>query len=446
VFPGHLKNYAFIDTNSSYDWIQPRKYKIGQSDFSLSKIKFEGKIITFVSPDNSYLTITNELRKANKSIYLNIYEFTSPNLCDELVAALRRNISVNIFLEGSPVGGISDQEIFILNRLATYGGNIRFIVSKPKKDVYARYSFNHGKYLIIDNETIIVESCNWAKTGIPKNPTYGNREWGIIVKNKKVAEYFLNVFLDDFNPDRCDSYSFSDQNFSVSTDFILDKSTYSGYYTPQFESLIFNSSFSVTPVFSPDTSYKAVYEMIESAKESIFIEQLYFYKEWDDQTNPFIDLLVNKSLNGVKIYIILNYNSNYKTTNDKSNITKIYLEGNGIKVKYIYQNWSYFINVHNKGVIVDNRSVLISSINWNENSFLNNREAGIIIENENVSKYYAKIFFYDWNLTSNNSIKDIEYATNVNNASINENTIYILIIFTLTFGLIARDWRKRKWM
>jgi len=28
---------------------------------------------------------------------------------------------------------------------------------------------------------------------------------------------------------------------------------------------------------------------------------------------------------------------------------------------------------------------------------------------------------------------------------IHENTIYIIIIFTLTFGLIARDWRKRKW-
>ena len=92
------------------------------------------------------------------------------------------------------MGGISDKEKYILNRIATYGGNIRLIVNDQENNVYARYPFNHGKYLIIDNKTVIVESCNWAKTGIPKNPTYGNREWGIIVKDRNIAKYFLNIF------------------------------------------------------------------------------------------------------------------------------------------------------------------------------------------------------------------------------------------------------------
>jgi phosphatidylserine/phosphatidylglycerophosphate/cardiolipin synthase-like enzyme len=51
-----------------------------------------------------------------------------------------------------------------------------------------------------------------------------------------------------------------------------------------------------------------------------------------------------------------------------NNSTKKYFEEHGIDVKFIYTDCSYFSNVHNKGMIVDNKSVLIPSNNWNENS------------------------------------------------------------------------------
>jgi cardiolipin synthase len=428
-----------IDTNTSDDWLHPRRYGIGQSDFPYVDISFYSEITTFVSPDCSFQTIVNELRKANESIYFNIYEFTNPFLCDELVDALKRNVSIHVFVEGSPVGGIPDNEKFILNKIANYGGSIRSIVNDKENNVYARYTFDHGKYLVIDNRTVIVESCNWAKTGIPIDPTYGNREWGIIIRSKEVAAYFLDVFLDDWNPQRCDSYSFDDMNLSVPADFYMDKSVFTGAYIPQFESKTLKGNCSVTPVFSPDTSLDAICHMIESANESIYIEQLYIYKNWDDRISPFVERLVNKSKQGVDVKIILNYNPYYESTNEKCNQTKLYFEENGIEVKFIYTNWSYFTNVHNKGMIIDNKSVLISSINWNENSVTRNREAGIIIENEDVARYYAEVFFYDWNLmkphSQNTTESDVDH----------KNTIYIGIIFTMTFAIIARDWRKREW-
>ena len=430
-----------IDTNTSNDWIHPRRYGIGQSDFPYVNIPFNGEIKTFVSPDCSFETIANELRKANKSIYFNIYEFTNPFLCDELVAALKRNVSVNIFLEGSPVGGIPDKEKFVLNRIANYGGNIRFIVNDKENDVYARYTFDHGKYLVIDNETVIVESCNWAKTGIPIDPTFGNREWGIVVRSEEIAEYFLDVFFDDWNPQRCDSYSFDELDLSISPDFYMDESIFKGSYVPEFEPLIIADNFSAIPVFSPDTGYDAICNMINSASESIYIEQLYIYKDWKDQISPFVKRLVDKSKQGVDIKVILNYNPYYEGTNVKCNLTKQYFEENGIEVKFVYTNWSIFTNIHNKGMIVDNESVLIASINWNENSVTRNREAGIIIENKEVARYYANVFFYDWNLSSPQPQKQ-----QVENVVVEyKNTIYIVIIYILTFALIARDWRKRKW-
>ena len=51
--------------------------------------------------------------------------------------------------------------------------------------------------------------------------------------------------------------------------------------------------------------------------------------------------------------------------------------------------------IHNKGVIVDEKKVLISSINWNKHSPTYNREAGIIIENPDLAAYYTGAFRSD---------------------------------------------------
>ena len=70
-----------------------------------------------------------------------------------------------------------------------------------------------------------------------------------------VASYFLSVFLEDWDPKRCDSYSFYDLDFSVSPDFFMDETAYRGSHDPSFESVTFRGNFSATPVFSPDTSF-----------------------------------------------------------------------------------------------------------------------------------------------------------------------------------------------
>ena len=430
-----------IDSNTSNDWRHPRRFGIGQSSFPFKKISFKGTVKTFISPDNSYKAIIDELRNATKSIYFNIYEFTNPFLCEELVNALKRNVSVCVFLEGSPIGGIDDREKYIVNKLFRYGGKIRFIVNDKENDVYARYTFDHGKYLIIDNQTVIVESCNWVKTGIPIDPTFGNREWGIIVRSVDVAEYFLDVFLDDWNHNRCDSYCLSEMDFSIPLDFYMDETKISGRYNPYFEAHSFNGNFSAIPVFSPDTSYNAILNMIDSANESIYVEQLYIYTNWSDGNSPFVESLIEKSNEGVDVKVIMNYNPCYKPTNEKVNVTKKYFEEHNISVKFVFTNWSYFANVHNKGMIVDNKSVLVSSINWNENSVTRNREAGIIIENDDVALYYADVFLFDWNLKApekNGEKKEVSLVEY-------KNQFLIALVYGATFVLIAVDWRKREW-
>ena len=98
-----------------------------------------------------------------------------------------------------------------------------------------------------------------------------------------------------------------------------------------------------------------------------------------------------------------------------------------------------YVTTHIKNIafLVTNQN--IASINWNENSVTRNREAGIIIENEEIATYYAEVFFYDWELgpptaeDSGFSLADYK------------NPLLIVLIYGVTFALVASDWRKRKW-
>ncbi|MEM0493416.1 MAG: lamin tail domain-containing protein, partial [Candidatus Thermoplasmatota archaeon] len=124
-----------VDTDTYKDWINNRRYGIGQSDFPIIRYSVDnGSIICFASPDTSFNTIREEIRKAEKSIILNMYEFTHPAICDDIIEALNRNISVKILIEGGPIGGIDDREKMILYSIHINGGEIRFMVNKPSSN------------------------------------------------------------------------------------------------------------------------------------------------------------------------------------------------------------------------------------------------------------------------------------------------------------------------
>ncbi len=228
-------------------------------------------------------------------------------------------------------------------------------------------------------------------------------------------------------------------NITIPPGFSLDYETPTGSYNPQFTVKTIIAAFIVTPFFSPDTSEQVILDAIDSATTTIYVQQLYIYKDWGETLSPFVQHLVNKSLQGVLVQVILDYNLDYEGTTDVLNETKQFLEGYGVKVKFISSEWSPFTTIHNKGMIIDNTTVLISSINWNEQSVRKNREAGILLENKEAATYYATVFLSDWNLnphktkTSDFSWADYKYL------------VLIAVVFSITIALIIRDWRKRKW-
>lgn len=405
------KTREYIDSNTSSDFFTYRHYKNAQSNFDFQNLNINGSITAFVSPDSSYKTIVDEIANAATSIYLNVYEFTNPYIGDALVNALNRGVDVKVLLEGGPVGGLSDDEKYIADKLNDSGAEVGFMINNDTLNIHQRYWADHAKYCIIDNKTIIITSENWAKTGIPTNPTFGNRGWGVVIRNKTIAGYFQDVFSDDFNISRKDVYLFnaSHEKYGRPPGWFEEAYTPAEWdYMPVFDNITINGSFNVSPVLAPDTSLlldSSIIKMIDNAKTCVYVEQLECPKNWTYygkyHENLYLESVINAARRGASVKIILD--SRYNWTNKDNWYCVEYINNiassKGLNLEAKMAELECFEKIHNKGIVVDNSSVFVGSLNWNYNAVTNNRETGVIIENETIAEYFAEVFFSDWGIT-----------------------------------------------
>ena len=52
--------------------------------------------------------------------------------------------------------------------------------------------------------------------------------------------------------------------------------------------------------------------------------------------------------------------------------------------------------VHNKGIVVDSKVVMLGSQNWSGDGVLRNRDASLIVHDADAAAYYEQIFLHDW--------------------------------------------------
>jgi len=347
---------------------------------------------TFVSPDSSFPALSGFIGKANSSLFIASYTFSSPEITQMLIDKKSNGVEIGLIVEKSPAGGMSEYQVAAL--CALYVKNITVVLY----DGPLRYM--HAKYIIMDGRSAFITSENLGYSGFMPGGEYGNRGWGAIVDGETVGE-----LLEIYNEDIADSVPFTCQPGK----YVLNKWDPAGAYSPSFERNIYTDQ-KVDLIYSPD-SLDELLSLINSARKSIDVEEFYIYTHWGSPTydsvesspNPLLEALIDKARDGIEVRILLDssyYNmdeeksvSNYNTIIHVNNISeneKLPLEAAAMDLDF-----HGLSTLHNKGIIVDGNKVLVSSINWNENSVMNNRETGIIIEGD-AAGYYKGIFEHDW--------------------------------------------------
>ncbi|MDY6964347.1 MAG: phospholipase D-like domain-containing protein [Halobacteriota archaeon] len=387
-----LQRNGVVDTDSKSDWDESRIYYLGQSRFPVERFDFHGDVRVFVSPDSSYKEVTGAIDAAKSSLDICVYEFDNLKIMEHVIDATKRGISVRVLLEGGPIGGIEDEELFIASEIVGANGSVSFM--RGNETMPDRYRFIHAKYMLIDNVTTLILTENFKYTGVPIDSTFGSRGWGIAIEDADVTSYFTELFNDDWVGDDIIPAKEFDRDIPQIT-------IQGGRYDPIFESREITGDFTVTPVIAPDTSLlnETVLGLMNSAKKSVYIEQLYVHKEWDDEPNLYLESAIDAARRGCEVKILLDsswYNvaSNTETVSYVNGIA----EDEGLNLEGRLINGELDLDkVHTKGVIVDGDKTLVSSINWNKDSPTYSREVGVIVENQDVSEYFTQVFMHDWN-------------------------------------------------
>jgi len=402
---------SFADSNTSADWLSQRPYVLGQSNFQPAVFSDVGPVCLFSSPDSSFEAVCEALDNATQYIWLNLYEFINTRLCDKLLDAIGRGVSVRLFLEGSPVGGMNETQLYIARQIVEAGGLVRILTNDPDNDIHARYDYDHGKYAVIDDDTLLIMSENWGWTGVPPTGWSGNRGWGAVLSDAGLAGYFKDVFEHDWNPLQADSVPYDSSHSKWNAGHNWSKEGYD--CEKHFDRRYIVSNSVVTPVLSPDTSLSSqtILGMLNSAQERVCVEEFYIYKHWGSKAegttietpNIYLEAVIDAARRGCEVRVLMDasyYNIEPDDPIDNDNtaeyINGIALaEGLEMEAKVVNLAEHDFGKIHNKGLIADNKT-LISSINWNKNSATENRETGIIIDNSQVANFFMDIFEYDW--------------------------------------------------
>jgi cardiolipin synthase len=379
------------DTNRYGDWLT---LPLGASYHAPVKFACSGSesATAFVSPDCSFSVVQEEIERASSSLHINLYEFDNPYLADSIIAALNRGVNVQLLLESSPVGGITNEERYIAETIAESGGAVRL-----SRDPY----LNHAKYAVIDNRALVVMTENWKTTGVPTNNSFGNRGWGIVLRNEDVAKYFTDVFIEDFYRGQ----EFASEGGGVETDTgTITRTIPRGVYVPVFEPRTVTCDFTVIPVLAPDTalSNATILGAIQNAQASVYVQQFSAGRFWSDGDNTFVTALIEAARRGCDVKVLLD-SKDYRVegSNDNDEVV-IWLERVAneenltLDAELADLDALGLAKIHTKGLVVDGEIVVIASLNWNPNS-AHNREAGVIVENEDIASFFTAVFLHDWN-------------------------------------------------
>ena len=328
----------------------------------------------------SLLTLINS---AKTSINFAIYGFSGEDdLLEALVKAQKRGVIVQ---------GITDKDIYdvniykdtqkLINSLRTVKTDYledkkteKIEREKIKKygkrfstdDFDIRSMIMHNKFFIVDNSYIWTGSTN-----ISENCMTYNANNSVLIKSKKVAD----IYNQEFNQ------MYKEGKFHLSKKPIFNN-----------ENIILNDKTKVSIYFSPQNKAinTKIIPLIDNAKMSIYTPIFYLtHKE-------VINSLIKAKKRGVDVYVILDANSAHNQFSRHNELRQ-----NGIKVKT--ENWGG--KMHMKSAIIDDKYLIIASMNWTNAAENRNDENTLIIENEQLAREFKKEFLYLWNSIPNRWLK-----------------------------------------
>jgi uncharacterized hydrophobic protein (TIGR00271 family) len=423
------------DTDAAADWAQDpsdavdgRKVRYPgwqlEQFFVPVQVTATAMLTVAVAPDATFDVVAGFLQSARRSIEIEAYEFKSVHLAQVITEQLAAGVTVTLLLDGGPVGGITDQELWICKQIVDAGGHVLFLASNSSAGIHKRYAFQHGKFVVVDSRILAVGSENLNDTGLPAddkgNGTWGSRGVYLLTDALPIVERARSIMAADRSRAFADVVEWGTAPFvAPPPDFAPDPGPEGWSYPAPFTApLALSDTMSLELIQSPEnslTSYSGLLRLLAKAGpgDEILVEQLSERTYWGPRSsnaaqdpNPRLEAYIDAARRGATAHILLD--SYYDEPGDpRSNwATRQYVNHiaatEGLNLQARLGNPSGR-GIHNKMVLLRVGGlgfVHAGSINGSETSNKDNRELALHVQSNAAWEYLKAVFEYDWQRAS----------------------------------------------
>lgn len=381
------------DTDSADDWRTPRMHRVGES--ALDRPTFEvARLTAYASPDSSFQVLTGLVAAAEQRLHLHVYELRSPALVDALVAAKQAHpaLDLQVLVDGNPVGMTAEERhgtADALRRVQEAGG--RAVLAGN-----GRYDDHHLKVLVADG-TVAVQSENWVPSGVPEDPTWGNRGWGVALHDAAAADWFAAWMQAD--RDAWDAAGFDLATFDPAFEAPPRVAARASTYSPR-PPVELAGPFRVTPIVAPDHTQDPATEptgqLAASARRRLLVQQLDLSLAGSNRLgwrsdDPLALGIAAAAAAGADARV---QGAQPFAADDTGNAEAVtWLQARGAEARLFDR--AGLAALHNKGLVADD-AVVVGSMNDNLHSRAQNREVAVLVEGAAVADWYAKLAESDW--------------------------------------------------
>lgn len=311
-----------------------------------------------LKPNNSCTTnvckeFINLVDNAENSIDIAIYGYENiDRVTEALLKAKNRGVKIRFIYDENSNG---ESIYYTCNNL------IKQISDKFRSDTSDSVSQSnmlmHNKFVIFDNKIVYTGSMNFSKTGFSG---YDYNDVAII-KSKEIAHLYTNEFEQMLEG----KFHNKKQHNNIPNKIQVGNSNIEIYFSPQ------------------DKSSLRIVQLIKNAQKYVYVPTfLITHTEISKE-------LIAAHKRGIDIKILMDANNVY-TKNTKHQV----LRENGIPVKIE----NYAGKLHSKTMIIDDKYIIMGSMNFSNSGENKNDENTIIITNPRLAQSYKNFFNYLWEI------------------------------------------------
>jgi len=384
-------------------------------------------LTVFVSPDNSFSSLSTLLTGVQHSIRFEGYTLESARLGQIIADRAAAGADVEVALEGAPPGGVSDQQRWIVQQIAEAGGRVYYFRADSAADIHKRYSYQHGKFWVLDDKTALIGSENPTAGAFPDDDqsdgTYGQRGVYLVTDAPAVVSG-LNAVMDaDIAPvlhQDVWSWDSTDPTLGAPPDGFTPSYDSGGIFYPvqKPQPLQVAGAFQFQLIHAPEQALRdrdSLLGLIAQAGsgDTVLVEQLYEQTYWGATAsnviadpNPRLEAYIAAARRGATVRVLLDaYFDNQNLNSPRCNLRTVeYLkaaaQAEGLDLDARRRNPTGG-GIHNKMVLAEINGqgwVVVGSLNGGEVSAKLNREMVLKVASNAAYNYLSDMFWYDWNV------------------------------------------------